>query len=361
MSARGRLMLLLGLLEGGLKPTGLFNERLFSCLLCGMCETSCPAGVGITEAIYRGRVRLSKSDTKRRNLRRILRFVLRKPHLSFRAARLLKPLLPHMYRKGKLPFEIDLPSAPLRTGLRVYKPKKAKGRVAMFTGCAVNFVRPHLGESLIYVLLEAGYEVVLPGKEVCCGAPLRAFGLEEEARRFAERNIEAFSDLKAEAILSLCPTCILTLRRHYPVLTGQGLQSAMDVSEFLSDRVDLPQASKGGSVFYHDPCHLSHGLGIREQPRRILMDMGYDIVEPETERCCGFSLSFTHKEISAGLLLQMDEELRRAETVVTACPGCMEQLGRSHNRVLHIVEAVESALETKHKGILIPQGNGKTD
>jgi glycolate oxidase iron-sulfur subunit len=316
-----------------------------------MCETSCPAGVEITEAIYNGRARLLKSDTKRRNLRRILKFALRRPALSYRVAGLLRPLLPYMYRKGKLPFKISLSKEPLRTGLRVYRPKKARGRVAMFTGCAVNFLHPHLGDALIYVLLESGYEVVLPGKEVCCGAPLRAAGLEDDARRFAERNIEAFSGLKAEAVLSLCPTCVLTLRQHYPVLAGEGIQSAMDVSEFLSGRIDFPETPGGGSVFYHDPCHLSHGLGIREQPRGILKQMGYEVIEPETERCCGFSLSFTHNEISSGLLVQMDEDLRQAETVVTACPGCMEQLGRSHNRVRHIIEVMESALETRHAGL----------
>jgi glycolate oxidase iron-sulfur subunit len=351
MSARGRLMLLRGLFKGELEPTPLLNERLFSCLLCGMCETSCPAGVEITEAIYNGRARLFTSDVRRRKLRRIMRFVLRRPNLSFRVASLLRPLLPHLYRKGKVPFEINLPSEPLRTGLRVYKPKKARGRVAMFTGCAVNFLRPHLGDSLIYVLLESGYEVVLPGKEVCCGAPLRAAGLEEEAKRLAERNIEAFSGLKAEAVLSLCPTCVLTLQQHYPVLAGEGIQRTMDVSEFLSDKVDLPKVPNGGSVFYHDPCHLSHGLGIKEQPRVILTKMGCEIIKPEMERCCGFSLGFTHNEISTGLLVQMDEELRRAETVVTACPGCMEQLGRSHNRVRHIIELMESALETRHMGL----------
>lgn len=348
MSARGRLMLLRGFFNGELEPTALLNERIFSCLLCGMCETSCPAGVEITEAIYNGRAKLGKSDAKRRNLRRVLRFILRRPNLSLRIAGLLRPLLSHMYSKGKLPFKADLPSEPLRTGLRIFKPQKARGRVAMFTGCAVNFLRPHLGDSLIYVLLEAGYEVVLPGKEVCCGAPLRAAGLEEDAKHFAEKNIETFSGLKAEAVISLCPTCIVALRQHYPVLAGQGIQNAMDVSEFLLEKIDLPPAPEGGSVFYHDPCHLSHGLGIREQPRRILAKMGFEIIEPETERCCGFSLSFTHKEISAGLLVQMDEDLRRTETVVTACPGCMEQLGRSHGRVLHIIEVMETALETRH-------------
>lgn len=352
MSARGRLMLLRGFFKGELEPTALLNERIFSCLLCGMCETSCPAGVEITEAIYNGRSKLRKSDSKRRNLRRILRFLLRKPNLSLRVAGLLRPLLSYMIRRGTLPFKIDLPSEPLRRGLRIFRPRKARGRVAMFTGCAVNFLCPHLGDSLIYVLLEAGYEVVLPGKEVCCGAPLRAAGLEDDARHFAERNLETFSGLKAEAVISLCPTCIVALRQHYPVLTGQGIQNAMDVSEFLVDKIDLPPAPEGGSVYYHDPCHLSHGLGIREQPRKILATMGYEIFKPEIERCCGFSLSFTHTEISAGLLVQMDEDLRRAGTVVTGCPGCIEQIGRSHGRVLHIIEVMETALETRHMDLI---------
>ncbi len=78
-----------------------------------------------------------------------------------------------------------------------------------------------------------GYEVVLPKGEVCCGSPLRALGLEEEAIALAKKNYQIFSKLKVEAILSLCPTCSLTLKSEYPKLIGHGLEKAMDISVFF--------------------------------------------------------------------------------------------------------------------------------
>ena len=48
----------------------------------------------------------------------------------------------------------------------------------------------------------------------------------------------------------------------------------MDVSSFLLERLDFAQPSlfsqKYATVTYHDPCHLAYGLGIKDEPRRIL-------------------------------------------------------------------------------------------
>jgi glycolate oxidase iron-sulfur subunit len=352
MSARGRLILLHEFFSGRLSPTPLLNERIFSCLLCGMCEDSCAVGVRITEAIYMGRVLLSGTDLKRRNLRRILRLVLNRPGMSYRAAVFLRPLLAYFVGKGALPFRFSLPTEPLRAGLDVFRPQGgSRGRVAIFAGCAVNYIYPHLGESLISVLLRAGFEVVLPGGEACCGAPLRAAGLEDDARRLAKQNIEAFGRLKVDAILSLCPTCTLSLNRHYPELAGQGLENAQDVSEFLLERVELPHAPHFGTVAYHDPCHLRYGLGVWRQPREILGHLGYDLIDPVERGCCGFSLSFTHGGISTGLLDRLLPDLDRADTVVTSCPGCIAQISRTHRNVIHLIEAVDAAMDPHHANV----------
>src|SRR3990172_6362531 len=100
---------------------------------------------------------------------------------------------------------------PFRREEQVFKVQKKRGRVAIFTGCSINFIFPNLGESLINVLQKFGYEVVLPKGETCCGNPLRSLGLEEEAVEQAKKNYRVFSRLKVEAVLSLCPTCTLTL------------------------------------------------------------------------------------------------------------------------------------------------------
>jgi glycolate oxidase iron-sulfur subunit len=337
-------MLLYGLYQGQLKPTPALNDRLFSCTLCGICESSCPTGVNITEAIYYGRNHLRSSDRQRRYLRAVAKFSVKRPLLSFRAVKLLRPFLLYLHKKGTLPFEIQLPEEPLKNEQWIFKPKKTRGRVALFTGCSVNFLFPRLGELLIKVLLRAGYEVVLPPGEVCCGAPLRTLGLEQETAELARKNIEVFGKLHTEAVLSLCPTCTLTIKKHYPRLIGQGLENTMDISEFLLDKLAVPAVTHYKNVIYHDPCHLYYGLGIKEQPREILRQLGIKGIEPEEAGCCGFSLSLSHKEISSGLLKNLNE-YQKADTLVTSCPGCILQLKRQHKNVMHIIELIAEAAE----------------
>lgn len=347
MTARGRLALVSGLYHGRLKPSALLSERLMNCSMCGACETQCPLNVEIIESIYGGRAHLRDFDKKRRLLRAAAKFVFKRPALSFKFARLADPFVPYLLKKADFPFEISLPPSPLREGWSVikgepsdFKKSPLNRRVAVFTGCSVNFLYPLLGRSLINVLSTLGYEVVLPPGEVCCGAPLRALGLEREAIELSVRNIEVFGKLRVEAVVSLCPTCTLSLKRWYPKLTGGVIENAMDASEFLSNKLKGLKSAHAGSVFYHDPCHLRFGLGVARQPKEILSNIGYDVAGEKEQGCCGFSLSLTHKKLSSGLLKRISYD----GTVVTSCPGCMMQLGKTHRKVLHLIELVEEAV-----------------
>jgi glycolate oxidase iron-sulfur subunit len=99
-----------------------------------------------------------------------------------------------------------------------------------------------------------------------------------------------------------------------------------------------------GPVAYHDPCHLADGLGVTKEPREILKALGLELVETGERSCCGFSLAATHREMSEGLLDDRKKEFEQAETLVTACPGCMMQLGRSHGNVVHIIQLLDDAV-----------------
>lgn len=375
MGARGRLALLRALMTGQLAPSTALRERIFSCILCGSCEGLCPLRVDITGAIYHGRKLLLPSDRKMKYFRRLMRFSARRPMLSFRIARSLQHIgippdriLDYMgasYRrslgegaglppaKGVPPFAVTVAESPLRDDQQVFKPEKKIGRVALFAGCSVDFIFPHIGISLISVLLRLGYEVVLPKGEVCCGTPFRSLGLEEDALELARRNLDIFSRLNAEATLSLCPTCVLSLKTHYRKLLGRGVENAMDVQSFLflklGDRRLAPvQGIK--TVTYHDPCHLNYSLGIRNQPRELIRHAGIELIEAEGEGCCGLGglFSLHHRELSGSLLRKRADAYHRtgAEAVVTACPGCIMQLGSGirGKPVFHVIEIVEEAL-----------------
>jgi len=355
MGARGRLVLLWGLSEGLLKPSQALMDRVFSCLLCGVCFESCPLGVDIQEVIYQGRSLLRKSDRQRRFLRFLIKNSVNMPMLSFRLLRTARYLFPSFEERTVSSFLPELPEDPLKNKRQVYSVPRKKGRVALFTGCAVNFLYPHLGKSLIHILQRLNYEVILPAGEVCCGVPFRSLGLEQEAVRLAKKNVAIFSKMNVEAIVGLCPTCIYALKVEYPKLIGEGMENAMDISSFLIDKLDsfhlLSSASRFTTATYHDPCHLIYGLGVKREPREILSKVGIDLIETEEKRCCGFGgvFSFSYRELSQRLLKKRfkDIEKTKAEAIITSCPGCMMQLGREIKDipVLHLIETVEEAME----------------
>lgn len=53
--ARGKMSLLLGLLDGQLSPTANLQGKLDSCLMCKACAAICPAGVKVDELVVLGR------------------------------------------------------------------------------------------------------------------------------------------------------------------------------------------------------------------------------------------------------------------------------------------------------------------
>lgn len=355
MGARGRMVLLWALSEGLLKPSYTLNDRIYSCIICSACAGTCPSGVDIQEVIYHGRSLLKSTDTRRRYLRLLTKFSLKRPDFCFRVLQMTQHILfPYMVKKGILPFQPQLPESTLKEGDQVHKVSKRKGRVAIFAGCIVNFLFPHLGDALVNVLQRLEYEVILPAGEVCCGIPLRSLGLEEEAKKFATKNLEIFSRLTLDAIVSPCPTCTHAITVGYRKLIGEGLEKALDISSFLIDTLDTsffnPLFTK---ATYHDPCHLRYGLGIKKPPREIIKRLGIELIETSGERCCGFGGVFclSSGDLSKRLLDKCVSDYKgsEADSIITSCPGCMMQLGRGikNKPVLHLIEAVEAAYASK--------------
>jgi glycolate oxidase iron-sulfur subunit len=356
MGARGRIALLSGLSSGLLALSSALNDRIFSCILCGSCSGQCPLGINISEVIYHGRNLLKNKDKKRKYLRFLAMFYTKKPNLSFKLLVLSQHILfPYLRKKGILPFYPEIPIRQMKDRLQVYTVYKKKGRVAVFTGCTVNIFYPHLQESLINVLQRLGYEVILPSGEVCCGTPLRTLGLEEEAIELARKNLEIFRRLNVEAILSLCPTCTLTMKKEYRELIGESLDNVMDISSFFIDKINTFShlSSEFKSAIYHNPCHLKYGLGIEREPKEIIRKIGIDLLEPQEERCCGFGgiFSLSYRKLSQGLLEKCISYYinASAETIVTSCPGCMIQISKEikNKPVVHLIEVIEEALQQK--------------
>jgi len=119
--------------------------------------------------------------------------------------------------------------------------------------------------------------------------------------------------------------------------------------------VEPAAASPGPSFAYHASCHGLRGMGLREQPRRLLRAVsdGRAADLPDGEACCGFGGLFSVKmgPVSGAMLeAKLDAiEASGADVVVATDVSCLMHIGgglrrrRSQVRTRHIAEVVADA------------------
>jgi glycolate oxidase iron-sulfur subunit len=257
------------------------------------------------------------------------------------------PAVQVMLRMRNTQSQIPLP---LREGGALYRLQNARGRVAVFAGCTVDFLYPSYGRALIQSLLALRYDVVLPKGEVCCGAPLLSLGFRDDAVALAEKNVRLFRDLRVEAVISLCPTCVYYLRDVYRMLLGESVGSVMDDITFFANHQDrLMEKAHHLPVAYHASCHTRNMLKSDRAARTLLAAAGYESGSPQ-EGCCGFGETFSvlYDEMSASLRDKMLASYCNYNTIITSCPNCMLQFERGLNntdkKIRHSIEIIHESL-----------------
>ena len=67
-------------------------------------------------------------------------------------------------------------------------------RVGLFVTCLVDMMRPSIGMAALRLLEGAGYDVVVPATQTCCGQPAYNSGDRDSARSLAEKVLEEFEE-----------------------------------------------------------------------------------------------------------------------------------------------------------------------
>lgn len=354
MGPRGRVALLQQINQQELSRTRPLDDRIFSCMVCGACNGRCPAGVRITDAVYEGRTRLRQQPGAQELSIPLIRHSFRHAAQAFRLLRALQGVtrwsalrsIPAIRTLASL--RITPAPHPLRSGGAVYRVPDARGRVAVFAGCTVDFLSPSYGRALIESLLALRYDVVLPKGEVCCGAPLLGIGYRDDAAVLAEKNLRLFRDLRVEAVISLCPTCVHFLRDEYRLLVGEGIENVMDDGTFFREHIDKFRDRTGSSsAVYHAPCHTKYMLKSDDIARSVFRSAGYAL-QPVESGCCGFGGTFSvlYGDMSAAMREKRLRTFHGADTIITSCPNCILQLqGRTGNSTIrHSIEIIHEAL-----------------
>jgi heterodisulfide reductase subunit D len=327
-SARGKIIIAQGLLEGKIKPSRELAEIIFNCTLCGNCQTQCGSIDNSTG--------LPLVDTPR--VIEAMRADLLQEHPE-----LIDQAYQAMFNSTR---QYDNPWGLPRTvkerwtkGLSLKDARKEPHEVLLFTGCTIPS-NPALGaraRKAALILQKAGVDFAVLGKnEPCCGSVQKRVGALDLAYEMMEKNITLLNSLGSSTIVTLCAGCYHTLKNNYQAGETPFKPKIYHFVEFISQLIKKEKLAfikkKTLTVTYHDPCHLGRMMRIFDPPREILRALpGIKLVERTAVRentiCCGagggmriFEGGILAEEIGKAALEAAHDA--GAEALVTACPFC---------------------------------------
>ena len=383
-SPRGRIWLMRKASTGDAPLDNTFQTHIDQCLGCMSCMTACPSGVEYNKLIEdtRGQVERNIPRTLADRLFRKLLFATF-PHPA--RLRMLAVPLGLYQRSGLQTFvrrsgvlkllpkrlaamEQLLPRVPRRTQAHMTAtPPATRGRVAMLTGCVQDaFFRP-VNEATERVLRAAGYEVIVPQGQGCCGALLVHSGYDTDAEAYARRMIATMEEANPDIIAINAAGCGSTMKEYGHLLRDDPAWAARaqafsakcrDISELIEPLAgELPYSALPLRIAYHDACHLRHAQGIYAQPREVLAQIPQlEIAEiADAHLCCGsagvYNLLFPETAAELGARKAENVLATGAQALVSANPGCLLQLqnalrarGEQPLPTFHTVEILDAAL-----------------
>ena len=367
-SPRGRVYLMRAAAEDRIGLTPTMARHLDLCLGCRACETACPSGVPFGQLLEatRGQFERRGVVSPQRDSA-TLRFLLDVfPHPNrlgpmlhglrlyqwsgmqamVRGLGLLAPFAKLRAMEALLP-PVPASAAPLPT-LTPARGARARGRVGVLLGCAQRFFYPDVNADTVRLLAAAGYEVVVPRDQECCGALHLHAGRIDDFRAMARRLMPAFRDV--DLIVVNAAGCGSALKEYGHWLPEDAArlfaERVRDVSEVLAAGELPPLRPLPVTVTYHDACHLAHGQRVRAEPRSLLRRIPeLTLVDlPDSDLCCGSAgvYNLLEPEMAGELGRRKAARIREtgARVVTAGNPGCLMQM-RQHCRAAGIdVEVV---------------------
>lgn len=369
---RGRIYLIKDMLENDRVPDAETVKHIDRCLSCLACMTTCPSGVHYMHLVDHARAYIEdryRRPAGERALRWMLARVLPYPgrfRWALMAARLGRPfarLIPDARLRAMLALAPQhIPPVSRNDLPQSFAPQgKQRMRVALMTGCAQRALNTDINDATIRLLTRAGCEVVVAKGAGCCGALTHHMGRSADSHASAARNIRTWrTEIEGEgldAIVINTSGCGTTVKDYGHMFRNDPLaedatrvaERAMDVSEVLA-QLELPrQPEKRLKVTYHAACSLQHGQRITAQPKDLLRDAGFEVVEPaDSHLCCGSA--GTYNLMQPKLSTQL--KARKVSAIDATAPdviaagniGCMMQIASGTGvPVVHTVELLDWA------------------
>lgn len=370
-SPRGRIALMKAVVDGLMEPDDRFKEQMNHCLGCRACEPVCPADVKYGQLIEQARDAIEDHNDHSLPVKGIRKLLFNRvfPHRN-RLKWLGRSL--HFYQKSGLrrvakgtgimrlfpdylrEMEEILPEATAhgvveQLGNFFLAKGEAIARVALFRGCIMDVMFAGTNVNSVELLSEAGFDVIIPKTQVCCGALHAHSGEMDSARELAKKNIAVFKETGVDYIVSNAGGCGALLKEYDHLLhkdenwrddSSWFASRVVDISYLVMEKGRIPTFTENLvnnkeekiRITYQDSCHLRNVMKSSASPRQLMKQVtNVEFIEmKEADRCCGSAGIYNVTQpVMAGQLLEHKMVLAKhtqARYMLTSNPGCLLQM-----------------------------------
>jgi heterodisulfide reductase subunit D len=315
-----------------------FVKAVYECTTCGACGQSCTVGI-FTQRLWPA---LRKEMVKR--------------------------------GLGPIGAQAHMPQAVMNSGNPYDKPAADRYKpwfpenvriaeradVAYYAGCTGAYEAHPMVKGDVLVLNAIGepFTMLSPEDEVCCGFPLFITGQHDELKDLVTRLVNGYKSKGAKMLVCSCPCCVNMMSRDWPLFYGKALPFKIrHITQYVSNAIHEGKLrlhkELHESVIYHDPCYLSRGVGVIEEPRAVLKCIpGITVLEFEqhglNSRCCGSggaARKVYHENAVAMGRLTIDEAVaKKADRLILSCPACYAKVNEAmqgHKNQIRITDIME--------------------
>lgn len=236
-------------------------------------------------------------------------------------------------------------------------------KVELFIPCFIDQLYPETAFNTERLLQRAGCQVAYNPDQTCCGQPAYNAGFWDEAKKIGQKFLNDFDE--NSPIVSPSASCVGMIRNGYDDLFTNSMEhntcramqrNIFEISDFLVNVVQMEYfgAELVGTAVYHDSCAALRDCKIREEPRKLLAQVGgLEILEMrDQETCCGFGGTFAVKFDGISSAMAEQKVLNalevKADYIISTDASCLLQLqayiekNKLPIKTIHLVDVLTS-------------------
>jgi heterodisulfide reductase subunit D len=217
--------------------------------------------------------------------------------------------------------------------------KVAGGKILYYPGCMTSYNLSHVLNNYRALLSDFGINFIILDEINCCGAPLLNAGYAQDFEETKQKNLSLLKKHGITKIITNCPHCMDVFRRRY------GIETEHIAETFFEHKHKIAYKHRE-EVAYHDPCILARQHRITNEPRALIKQAGFKIVEPWRTRektfCCGAGggVKQNFPELANKLARERTSQLGQ-QKIIVSCPYCYAHLSENSRGKNKIVELSE--------------------